>query len=88
MDTYSQFAISVGILIALVELAKNVGFSKKYSPLLSLGFGVFGFAFVCFLSGATMLFEYKECLFTGLLAGLTASGVYGNAEMVFKKRKV
>lgn len=69
--------IGVPILVAIVEMCKIAGLRSKYAPLLSVGLGVGLFAL--FGVGETL-----PVLFEGLVAGLTASGLYSGAKSVVK----
>lgn len=59
-----ELAIYIGLTTALVELIKRLGLNSRFAPVLSLLIGL-GFAFYA-----------KADLVSGLVIGLSASGLY------------
>ena len=77
-----MFDISVitSVVIAIAEMAKKLGLSTKFIPILNL------------ILSITILFFYgsntiEENIFTGILVGLSASGLYSGVKTVSKKNK-
>ena len=66
-------AIVVPVIIALVSIIKGVGMDSKYAPILAI---LLGIAFL--LSGGEGTTFMK--IFEGILAGLSASGLYSGAK--------
>ena len=74
-----NITIIVGILIALSEFLKKLGLEKKLLPISNILFGIIaGFVY---LEG-----EVKIKVLYGVVAGLTASGVFDLTKM-FKKEE-
>jgi len=69
-----QIAYFIPIIVGLVEVIKRVtGVDSKFAPLLSIILGIL-------LSWAgTFYGTATEFLFTGIIAGLSASGLYDTA---------
>ena len=72
-----NIGIIVGILIALSEFLKKLGLEKRLLPISNILFGIIG-GFV-YLEG-----EVEMRILYGILAGLTASGVF-DLTKIFKK---
>ena len=72
-------AIVAGI-IGLAEAAKGFGLPAKWVPLLNLVLGIAG---VCGLNGGVA----PELVFSGVVAGLTASGLYSGVKNVAQGTK-
>lgn len=68
-----DLTIMVPVIIALVAGVKQAGMDSKYAPILSIIFGLAGF----YLLGVG---EIGPRLFEGLVAGLTASGLYSGVK--------
>ena len=67
---------AVALIVVLVELAKRYGLDSRYAPLASIAFGVL-FAVLGRLAEIHPgVAEWYEVVVIGLLAGLTASGLY------------
>jgi len=76
---FTEFGIATTATIALVQILKVSGLSKKYAPLVSLIIGV----------GTTMLFLQSASLTTiaiGIITGLSASGLYSGTKTVATKK--
>lgn len=67
----------VGIVYALTEVAKTAGLPSKYSPLFALAIGML-MSFV--MVGGDPLLWLAE----GIVAGLTASGLYSQSKALAK----
>ena len=72
-----NIAIVVPLVIALVEIAKKIGLSSTYAPLLSVLLAVALYALRTLSIGIDLIIP-------GLIAGLTASGVYSGASTTIK----
>lgn len=73
-----DITLAIPVIVALVSAAKMAGLRSKFAPILSLvvGMGLFYF----FGDNA----EAGERLFIGILAGLSASGLYSGAKATVK----
>jgi hypothetical protein len=69
-------AVIIAIIMGLAETVKQIGFSKKFLPLFNIVLGVAAF-FVW--QGFD---EWQTALFSGIVAGLTASGLYSGVKNV------
>lgn len=67
----------IPILVGLVEIAKKVGLSGKYSSILSL---LLGIGLSLLLKGLSL-----EAGIQGLVFGLSASGLYSGGKAMVKK---
>lgn len=68
--------IIVAVIVGVTEIVKGVGLPSKYAPLIALGLGLtasFG------TDGFTTV-----SAFTGLVYGLTASGLYSGAKALVR----
>ncbi len=72
-----DLTIAVPIIFALVQVFKKAGLSSRYAPLVSMILGLSLF----YLFGVG---EILPKLFSGLIAGLSASGLYSSAKTVLK----
>ena len=74
-----EITITSGIIIllvcALVEVAKGLGINTKFAPLWAVGFGVA-------LSGLALYQStpYVQVIFIGMIAGLSAVGLYSGTK--------
>jgi len=72
-------AAIVGLIMALVQLAKETGLPARFAPLLALVLGV----------GAGVFFvapgDYAQGVLSGVVLGLSAVGLYSGPKNVFKK---
>jgi hypothetical protein len=70
----------IGLIVALVELAKGVGFPSRYAGVLAVVLGVVGgvLAYVFADSPAA------TAAVSGLVAGLSAAGLWSTAKHVVK----
>jgi hypothetical protein len=69
--------IAVPVIVAVVSAIKTAGLNTRWAPVLSIVLGLVFFFFWGELGIA-------ENLFTGLLAGLSASGLYSGGKTVLK----
>lgn len=74
-----DITIAVPLIVALVSIVKTAGLKSKFAPLLSLGIGV-GLFF--FFGDNT---DALDRVFIGILAGLSASGLYSGAKATVKE---
>lgn len=72
-----EISIIVSVIIAMSEIAKNLGLNKKYIPLLNIILGSIGGIF--YLNN-----DFKTNLMWGLVAGLTASGLFDLTKIIKK----
>lgn len=68
----------VGLVMALVRLAREVGLPTKYAPALALVLGVIGGIAIAYEGGMA----YVQGAVIGLVIGAAASGFYDNAKFV------
>ncbi len=77
MDTYLLYGIPVvGLVMALVKIAREMGVASKYAPSLSLALGVIGGVGIAYQRGGDLV----EGLVMGLVIGANASGFYDVAK--------
>lgn len=74
-----EFATIVAGITGMVQVAKKTGLSSRYAPLLSL---VLGVTLVTIIDLDKDVFKYSETLFSGIIAGLSASGLYSSTKKV------
>lgn len=72
-----DITIAVPVIIALTQAFKGIALQEKYAPFLSVAFGCVLFYF---MGDSTI----TQNLFEGLVAGLTASGLYSGTKSVLK----
>jgi len=63
---------AVPVVVALVQIAKGLGLTTRYAPLLSLVLGV------------GILLALGEPWLAGIIVGLSASGLYSGGKTAFK----
>jgi hypothetical protein len=68
----------VGLVMALVRLAREVGLPTKYAPALALVLGVIGGIAIAYQQGT----DFVQGAVIGLVIGAAASGFYDNAKFV------
>ena len=66
-----EFSILLAIVIGAVEVAKEFGLPTKFAPILSIGLAIL-LNLVIKYSG----YETGELILTGIIAGLSACGLY------------
>jgi hypothetical protein len=79
LTTEISLALITGVVIALVEVAKSVGLPSRFAPLLSVLLGVGSLLLLAFFQPAT------EIIFTGLVVGLSAAGLYSGVKATLAK---
>lgn len=72
-----DLTIAVPIIIGVVEAIKRLGMVTRVAPILAI---LLGFAFFYFWGDLTT----AENLFAGLVAGLSAAGLYSGVKTVVK----
>lgn len=74
-----MFLILIPIVVGVVSAIKKAGVTSRYAPLLSIVLGIIGVYLISdfALTGATAL--------QGVLAGLSASGLYSGTKATFAK---
>ena len=73
-----DITLAVPVIVALVSAAKMAGLKSRFAPLLSIGLGIVLFYFL----GDNV--DAGTRLFTGLIAGLSASGLYSGTKATIK----
>lgn len=73
-----DITLAVPVIVALVSAAKVAGLKSRFAPLLSVSLGIVLFL----LLGDNA--EVGERVFLGLLAGLSASGLYSGTKATIK----
>lgn len=76
MDVSVQFIILVPVVLGIVQALKVWGMASKYAPIVSILLGVLG---SIFLVGALD----KASALQGIIAGLTACGLWSGAKASF-----
>lgn len=66
----------VGLIIVLVELAKHYGLATRWAPLVAIGAGVLLAVLGHLAEIYPTLAEWYQVVVIGLVAGLTAAGLY------------
>jgi len=79
MDNIIDFGVISLIVIGLVQVVKVTGLPKKLLPLSSIVFGVI----LAFVWGFGAI-PYSILVIQGLIAGLTASGLWSGTKTVVK----
>jgi len=69
-------AALVGLIMALVQLAKETGFPAKYSPILALALGIAAGVFI--ISPGDVI----QGIWYGIAMGLSAVGLYSGTKNV------
>lgn len=78
IDVY-DFAL-IALIVALVELLKEVGLPKKWLPIVAILFGIA--AGIFYVHPA----DLKGGIIVGLMLGLSASGLYSVSKHVVDKK--
>ena len=73
-----DLTVAVPVLVAIVEMAKMAGMPSKWGAPLAVAVGAVAFYFLGFGDVAPRIFE-------GVVAGLTASGVYSGVKAQLRK---
>ncbi|WP_315114582.1 holin [uncultured Clostridium sp.] len=76
MFDFTDLAFMTGIVMALSEMFKRFGVSSKFIPVLNLLLGI--------AAGMVYVFpqDTKTAVLSGIIIGLTASGLYSGAKNV------
>jgi len=74
-----NYSILTAVVIGLVEVAKKLGMSEKFAPLLALILGL-GFAFMGFTANA----DLTQTIVGGIIIGLSAVGLYSGTKNVIE----
>jgi len=74
-----NYSILTAVVIGLVEVAKRLGMSEKFSPLLALILGL-GFSFMGFTANA----DLTQTIVGGIIIGLSAVGLYSGTKNVIE----
>lgn len=74
-----SLAVITAVVIALVEVAKKVGLPSRWAPVLSIVLGVVGLLSLTFFQPVTTV------VFTGLVVGLSACGLYSGVKATVGK---
>lgn len=69
---------AVAIIVALVQIIKSFGLEQKYSPIVAIIIGV-GLSVAYSYYGTEKLFE---SIVLGIVAGLSAVGIYSSAKNI------
>lgn len=72
-----DIALLIAITMALTELVKHLGMSKKYLPLFSLAIGIVAGIFYLDM-------VLKEQILFGIMIGLSASGLFDQTKIIKK----
>ena len=75
-----ETGVIIAIIIGLVAVAKKLGLKSKFAPVLALVLGV-GINLAVKYFGA----ETSELVIGGIIAGLTACGLYSGVKATIKK---
>ena len=76
MELTPQFAVIVPVILGVVQVAKIAGLPSKWAPLLSVLCGV---SVALLVDGVTV-----ESGFLGVLAGLSASGLWSGTKATMR----
>ena len=76
MEISSQFLILVPVVLGITQVIKMTGLSSRYVPLLSLVLGMVGAILIGNLDSTSLL--------QGVIAGLSASGLYSGGKATVK----
>ena len=74
-----NYSILTAVVIGLVEVAKKLGMSEKFAPLLALILGL-GFAFMGFTANPDLV----STIIGGIIIGLSAVGLYSGTKNVIE----
>jgi len=74
-----NYSILTAVVIGLVEVAKKLGMSEKFAPLLALILGL-GFAFMGFTANP----DLASTIIGGIIIGLSAVGLYSGTKNVIE----
>jgi len=72
-------SIVTACIIGLVQVAKSAGMSSRWAPLLAVVLGVGGLLVI------TMFEPAAQVIFTGVVCGLSAAGLYSSVKTTIGK---
>ncbi|EGQ27886.1 hypothetical protein ABZ756_02415 [Mammaliicoccus sciuri] len=72
--------VLIPVIIGLIELLKLYGLPKKLMPIFSLALGIGGGMFYLFPN------DWKSGVLSGLIMGLSASGLYSGSKTMVKRK--
>lgn len=72
----------IGVIIGVVEFLKRLNVPTKLLPVASLAFGIAGGIFYLFPN------DIKAGLLTGIIMGLSASGLYSTGKTITEREKL
>ena len=70
-------AVQVGIIMGIAQIAKGLGINVKYIPILNIAIGIL-------LSILIAPEDIRFGIFNGIIAGLSASGLYSSQKNVIE----
>ncbi len=76
MEISTQFLVLVPLVLGVTEVIKGVGLPSRFAPLCALILGVLGSVFL--IGGEAI----NALILQGLIAGLSASGLWSSAKAV------
>ena len=79
MITEISLTLITGVVIALVQVAKTLGLSTRWCPLVAIALGVGG------VLGLTFFQPTAEVIFTGITIGLSAVGLFSATKSTLGK---
>ena len=74
----------IGMIMALAEIAKNVGVPHRFIPVVDI---ILGVLLSGLINGLYRSMHPVECLVIGLVLGLSACGLFSGAKNVFNLEK-
>ncbi|WP_099187372.1 holin [Tepidibacter mesophilus] len=80
MDGYLN-PIIISLIVGITQVIKTAGLPKKFAPLVSLGIGIV----LCIVYETNV--DIKKSILDGIIAGLTASGLFSGYKSVSKCNK-
>lgn len=75
------FSALIAITVGIVQVFKKAGLRSKYAPLISLGVGLIA----SWLGWLVDPYPVGEMILTGLVIGLSASGLYSSSKTLTEK---
>jgi uncharacterized protein YqfA (UPF0365 family) len=84
LDSLVTIGGAVPFIVAFTQLFKTFIKDDKWIPLISIGIGITLATLAGWALGNSTPTEYVTSLFNGLVAGLTASGIYSGGKALTK----
>ncbi|GAA0181913.1 hypothetical protein SH2C18_43740 [Clostridium sediminicola] len=81
MTIEPNVVVFIPVLVTVVEIFKKAGLPKKFSPLVSLFFGVI-IGILLENSG-----DIKKGILNGIIIGTSSSGLYSSGKEIYKLNK-